>query len=71
MHLDEGFDLKDDGGQDQLTSWTNSGESFLHLRSSLEGSPAGSGGWGSPKTDRQDRVRIRSVSRTGDRDLEL
>lgn len=31
VHVDEGFDRRDDGSQDQLTSWSDSGESFLHF----------------------------------------
>ena len=45
VRVDEGFGLRDDDSQDQLTSWTNSGESLLLLRSSLEDSPSGSSGW--------------------------
>lgn len=49
MHVDECFDLRGDDRQDQLTSQTSSGERFLRSRSSLEGGPAGGGGWRSPK----------------------
>lgn len=69
MRVDECFDLRDDDRQDQLTSQTSSGERSLRFRSSLEGGPAGGGGWRSPKADQQGRA-FTQWAEPGGRDLE-